>query len=61
MPRKKATTGAADAHTAKPTPADAKAYRHTRTGAVRLSSSVLGFPYVEAEPKATPKKAEPEA
>jgi hypothetical protein len=37
---------------AEPREAGAKAYRHTRTGAIRRSTSPLGYPYVEADAKA---------
>lgn len=41
-------------------PAGAKAYRHTRTGAIRYSTSNLGFPFVVVDTKVTKAEPEPE-
>lgn len=64
MPRKKAATAAAAPRRASKAATEAKPYRHTRTGAIRLSTSPLGFPYVaadEAAPEAASADPEGEA
>ena len=39
---------------------EAKAFRHTRTGAIRMSSTTLGFPFVPAS-AAEAKASQPAA
>lgn len=42
-------------------PAGSKAYRNTRTGAVRFSSSKLGYPFEEVDTKVAKAEAKEEA